>query len=300
MDHISRVGVFLEVVKNESFAGAARALGLTGPAISKQVQSLEDQLGVKLLSRTTRHVGLTEEGAVYFEKARIALEDLKEAEQQIQELKACPTGKLKVNAPMSFGTQLLTRPIAAFAEQYPEVELEIAFSDRWVDVVGEGFDVVIRIASLEDSTLIARKLAPCPIILCAGKNLIDKYGLPESVEQLSNYPGIVYNKHVQKEEWHYRDNNDVIGTQTLNRNFAANTAEMQLEACLRGLGVALLPAFCADAYLKSGELVALFPDYSTYPEPGIYAMYPQNRYLSTRTRLFIDWLSNASKEFSWC
>ncbi|MFT5116436.1 MAG: DNA-binding transcriptional LysR family regulator, partial [Parasphingorhabdus sp.] len=147
MDHISRVGVFLEVVKNESFAGAARALGLTGPAISKQVQSLEDQLGVKLLSRTTRHVGLTEEGAIYFEKARQALEDLNEAEQHIQDLKACPTGKLKVNAPMSFGTRFLTRPIATFAEQYPEVELEIDFDDRWVDVVGEGFDVVIRIGS---------------------------------------------------------------------------------------------------------------------------------------------------------
>ncbi|MFT7548352.1 MAG: DNA-binding transcriptional LysR family regulator [Candidatus Azotimanducaceae bacterium] len=300
MDHISRVGVFLEVVKNESFAGAARALGLTGPAISKQVQSLEDQLGVKLLSRTTRHVGLTEEGAIYFEKARQALEDLNEAEQHIQDLKACPTGKLKVNAPMSFGTRFLTRPIATFAEQYPEVELEIDFDDRWVDVVGEGFDVVIRIGSLEDSTLIARKLAPCPIILCASKKLIDQYGLPKSVELLSDYPGIVYSRHSQKEEWRYRDNNKLIGIQTLNRNFAANTAEMQLEACLRGLGVALLPAFSADAYLKSGELVALFPDYPTYPELGIYAMYPQNRYLSTRTRLFIDWLSNACKNFSWC
>jgi DNA-binding transcriptional LysR family regulator len=299
MDHISRVGVFLEVAKNESFAGAARALGLTGPAISKQVQSLEDQLGVKLLSRTTRHVALTEEGVIYFDKARKALEDLDEAEQQIQELKACPTGKLKVNAPMSFGTQFLTRPIAAFAEQYPEVELEIDFSDRRADIVAEGFDVVIRIGLLEDSTLIARKLAPCPIILCAGKKLIKKYGLPESAEQLSTYPGIVYNKHAQKEEWRYRNSNDKVVSQTLNRNFAANTAEMLLEACLRGLGIALLPAFSADSYLKSGELVELFPDYPSYPEPGIYAMYPQNRYLSTRTRLFIDWLSDASKDFSW-
>jgi len=300
VDHISRVGVFLEVVKHESFAGAARSLGLTGPAISKQVQSLEDQLGVKLLSRTTRHVGLTEEGAIYFEKARQALGDLNEAEQQIQELKACPTGKLKVNAPMSFGTQFLTRPIADFAEQYPEVELEVEFDDRWTDVVGEGFDVVIRIGSLDDSTLIARKLAPCPLILCAGENLIAKHGLPESVERLADYPGIIYNKHAQKEEWRYRDNNNVIVTQTLNRNFATNTAEMQLEACLRGIGVALLPAFSADAYLKSAELVALFPTYPSYPELGIYAMYPQNRYLSTRTRLFVDWLSNVSEGFSWC
>lgn len=301
MDHISRVGVFLEVAKYESFAGAARALGMTGPAVSKQVQSLEGQLGVKLLNRTTRHVSLTEEGAMYFEKARKALDDLNEAEKQLNELKAHPVGKLKVNAPMSFGSQFLTRPIAAFAEQYPEVELEVDFNDRWVDVAAEGYDVVIRIAALEDSTLIARKLAPCPIMLCAGKKLIDQFGLPQSLEQLIDYPGIVYNKHTQKEVWRYQEkNSDAIVSQTLNRNFATNTAEMQLEACLKGLGVALLPIFIADAYLKSGELIELFPNVKTYPERGIYAMYPQNRYLSARTRLFIDWLSDSSNDFSWC
>lgn len=300
MDHISRIGIFLEVAKYASFAQAARTLGLTGPAISKQVQSLENRLGVKLLSRTTRHVALTEEGALFYEKARKALEDLNEAEQQIQELKACPTGKLKVNAPMSFGTHFLTQPIAAFAEKYPEVEIEVDFNDRWVDAVAEGFDVVIRIGSLEDSTLIARKLASCPIILCAGKKLIEKYGLPRSVQSLADYPGIVYTQHNQKEEWRYINQENVVFSQTLNRNFAANTAEMQLQACLQGLGVALLPIFSVDRHLKTGELIALFPEYKTYPERGIFAMYPQNRYLSTRTRLFIDWLSDCSKDFSWC
>lgn len=300
MDHISRVAIFIEVAKCASFAGAARALGLTGPAISKQVQSLEEQLGTKLLTRTTRHVSLTEEGAIYFERARKALDDLNEAEKQLHESKATPTGKLKVNAPMSFGTQFLTRPIAEFAERYPEVELEVDFNDRWVDVVAERFDVVIRIGSLEDSTLIARKLAPCPIILCAGRKLIEKYGLPESVEALSGYPGVVYNKHAQKEIWRFqKDKSGKVLSQTLNRNFATNTAEMQLQACLKGLGVAILPIFVTDAYLKSGELVELFPDCTTYPERGIYAMYPQNRYLSARTRLFIDWLTDSSKKFSW-
>ncbi len=300
MDHVSRVGVFLEVVKHESFAGAARSLGMTGPAISKQIQSLEDRLGVKLLSRTTRHVGLTEEGGIYFERARQALADLDEAEQQIQELKACPTGRLKVNAPMSFGVQYLTRPIAAFAEQYPEVELEIDFNDRWADVVAEGFDVVVRIGVLADSNLIARKLATCPVILCAGQKLIKEKGIPTSVEQLANYPGIVYTTHRQKEEWRYKNKDGVVNALTLNRNFAANTAEMQVEACLQGLGVALLPAFSADTHLKSGTLIELFPDCSTVPELGIYAMYPQNRYLATRTQLFIDCLSKASENFSWC
>ncbi len=300
MDHISRVGVFIEVAKHESFAGAARALGMTGPAISKQVQSLEDRLGVKLFNRTTRHVSLTEEGAIYFARARVALEDLKEAEQQIQDTKASPTGKLKVNAPMSFGAQFLTKPIAQFAEKYPDVELEVDFSDRWVDVLGEGYDVVIRIANLEDSTLIARKLASCPIVLCAAKTLVDKRGYPASVSALLDYPAVVYNRHEQKEQWMYLDDNNKKQVQTLNRTFAGNTAEMQLAACLQGIGVALLPIFTAHDYLESGELIELFPQYKTYPERGIYAMYPQNRYLSTRTRLFIDWLSEASNHYAWC
>ncbi len=300
MDHISRVGIFLQVAKHESFAGAARALGMTGPAISKQVQSLEERLGVKLLNRTTRQVSLTEEGQIYFARAKTALDDLEEAEQQIQELKANPAGKLKVNAPMSFGTQFLTRPIAQFAEKYPEVELDVDFSDRWVDVLGEGYDVVIRIANLEDSTLVARKLAPCPIVLCAAPKLLEKAGTPASPRSLSDYPAVVYNRHEQKEVWAYLDDEGEKQGQVLNRAFAANTAEMQLAACLEGLGVALLPIFSAYDHLASGALIELFPEYKTFPERGIYAMYPQNRYLSTRTRLFIDCLSEASSAYAWC
>jgi DNA-binding transcriptional LysR family regulator len=153
---------------------------------------------------------------------------------------------------------------------------------------------------LEDSNLIARKLAPCPIILCAGKKLIEKQQLPDSVVALSDYPAVVYNQHGQKEEWRYKDENDEIRGVKLNRKFAANTAEMQLEACLQGLGIALLPIFSVHAHIVSGALVEVFPEYKTYPERGIYAMYPQNRYLSTRTRLFIDWLRDASAQFSWC
>ncbi len=150
---------FFKLLNTLVLSGAARALGMTGPAISKQVKALEDQLGVKLLTRTTRHVALTEEGAIYFDRARKALEDLSEAEQHIQELKAVPTGKLKISAPTSFGSQFLTKPIAEFAAQYPDVELEVDFSDRRVDIIREGYDVVVRVGVLEDSTLIASKLA---------------------------------------------------------------------------------------------------------------------------------------------
>ncbi|MEM7359715.1 MAG: LysR family transcriptional regulator [Pseudomonadota bacterium] len=299
MDHISRVEVFLEVAKHESFAAAARELGITGPAVSKQVQALEDRLGVKLLYRTTRKVSLTEEGALYFQQARSALEDLAEAEQQIQELKACPTGKLKVNAPMSFGSQYLTEPIAQFAKQYPEVELEVYFDDRWVDVVGEGYDVVIRIDALADSSLRARKLADCPIILCASPAYIETHGQPTSPADLADYPAVVYSQHGQSQEWRFQANDGSTGHQKLNRNFASNTAPMQVQACLNGIGLAPLPIFCVAEFLDSGELIELLPDYQTHPQRGIYALYPQNRHLSTRVRLFIDWLYACAQDFPW-
>lgn len=299
MDHISKVGIFLQVVKDESFIGAARSLGMTGPAVSKQIQSLEERLGVKLLNRTTRHVSLTEEGTIYFERARMALEDLKEAEQHIQELKEYPTGKLKISAPMSFGIQFLTKPIAKFAKQYPDVDLEIDFSDRWVDLVEENYDLIVRIASLEDSGLIARKLAPCPLVLCVSDTFIKEHGLPNSVDDIRNYPAVTYNRHGKREQWSYKDKNNQIHTISFNNRFASNTAEMQIAACLEGLGVALLPIFSAQAHLQSGRLVELFPELGSYPEIGIYILYQKNRYLSTRSRLFVDHLVIESEQFTW-
>ena len=299
MDHISRIEIFLEVVKKKSFAGAARKLGITGSAISKQVQTLEDQLGVILLHRTTRQVTLTEEGALYNERARKALEDLKEAESQIQDLKTHPKGLLKVGAPMAFGKKYLTKPIAEFAKKYPEVQMEVDFDDRRVDMILEGYDVIIRIGALQDSSFIARQLAKCPIILCASKDLLEKYGYPSSPAQLKNYPAIIYNTYNNTNEWNYKDSKDNIETVTLNRHFAANNAETMVEACLHGVGIVSIPIFAAAEYLDSGQLIQLLPDYTTYPERGIYAIFPQNRHLSTKTRLFIDALSECSKDFPW-
>jgi len=299
MDHISRIGIFLEVVKHQSFAGAARSLGLSGPALSKQVQSLEDQLGVRLLHRTTRQVTLTEEGAYYSERAQKALDDLAEAEHQIQERKASPTGVLRINAPIAFGKRYLVQAIASFAKQYPDVQMEVDFDDRHVDVIGEGYDVVIRIGAMEDSSLIVRKLADCPIILCASATCIEQNGRPHTVTELAEYPAIIYTRHGSGNKWRYRDAKGKIASVSLNQNFAANNAEMMLEACLQGLGATLLPIFSVATHLQSGQLVELLPELHTYPERGIFAAFPQNRHLSIKVRLFVDWLAECSKAFPW-
>jgi len=299
MDKISRLGLFLEVVKYQSFAGAARHLGMTGPALSKQVQALEDHLGVRLLNRTTRQVTLTEEGALYSERARKALEDLSEAELYIQDLKAHPKGILRLNAPMSFGSLYLTQPIVAFAKRYPEVQIDADFDDRHVDILGEGYDIVVRIGALEDSSLIARFLAPCPVLLCATPAYLARHGTPQTAEDLLDMPAILYTKQGLHGEWRYKDPTGQKGSLPLKRAFAANNAALMVEACLEGLGLALLPTFSVIEPLQTGQLVALLPDHRTDPERGIYAIFPQNRYLSTKTRLFADWLTAYSKQLPW-
>ena len=298
MSSLNRVEMFVEVVRQGSFAAAAEQLGVSSPAISKQVSILEKELGVKLLYRTTRSHSLTEEGSLYFEKARKALEDLSEAELELQELKDCPTGKIKLNAPMSFGSAYLTEPLAKFAKQYPDVEMDIDFSDRWVDVISESYDLVVRIGALQDSSLMARRLADCPIFLCASPAFLEQHGPIESPDQIASLPAIVYTQHSNTEDWSYQSKAQ-SGKVRLKKVFSGNAAEMQVEACLKGVGVALLPCFTAQSYLDSGELIQVLPEYKTVPERGIYLVYPYNRQTSTRVKLLIEALVESASDFGW-
>lgn len=299
MDKIGRIGIFIEVAKQQSFSGAARALGMSAPAVSKQIQALEDQLNVKLFNRTTRHVSLTEEGALYASRTEKALDDLREAENQLHEMKACPVGQLKVSAPQAFGARCLAAPIAEFAAQYPNIDLEVDFDDRHVDILNEGYDVVLRIAHLTDSGLIARKLAPCPILLCASPAFIAAHGMPQTPDDIAKMRAIVYNRNHVQSVWGYKAPDGRVGQVQLQKNFTANNADMLLEACRQGLGVAIIPVFAAGDPVKNGELVQLLPDYMTFPERNFYAVFPPNRHLSTRVRLFIDHMTEAAKHLPW-
>lgn len=298
MQRISNIAIFLEVVRQQSFAAAARKLGMTGPALSKQVQALEDHLDVKLLHRTTRHISLTEEGAIYFERASKALDDLAEAEQMIHDQKINPRGTLKINAPMSFGSMYLAQPIAEFATTYPDIHMEIDFDDRKVDMLTEGYDVLIRIGALDDSSLIARKLAPCPILLCASPEYLHQHGIPDSPEDCENLPAIIYTKHGNSTEWRYGKEGKE-GSVSFMKKMGANNAETMLQSCIEGVGIALLPIFVAANHLQKGTLVHLLPSYHTAPERNIYAIFPKNRYLSTKVRLFVDTLTEFSKQLPW-
>lgn len=291
MDHLSRIGVFLEVVKQEGFAGAARELGITSSAVSKQIQNLEYELKVKLLNRTTRRVSVTEEGAIFFERASRALEDLKEAEEQINELKLSPRGPLKVSLPMSFGLKHLAGPIADFAALYPEVELDVHFDDRVIDMVQEGFDVCVRIAALTDSSLISRKLGECPIFICASPGYLKAHGTPKHPRDLAGHNVLAYTRNKGAHEWRYKEPSGEVGQVSLKSNFKCDAGDMMMEAAKKDIGLIILPYFYVQDAIASGELVSVLDKYKTWPERSITAIFQPNRYLSTRLRLFVDHLT---------
>jgi len=299
MDHISRVSVFIAVVKAGSFAGAAQALGITSSAVSKQIQNLEQDLQVKLLNRTTRSVSATEEGTLYYERAARALEDLKEAEDQINELKSRPRGPLKVSFPQSLGIKYFGDAIAAFAAQYPEVELDVNLDDRLVDVAGEGFDLVVRIGSLSDTSLIARRMADCPFVLCASPRYLDRHGTPHSPGALADHNVLAFTGNSGPHEWRYADAQGDKGQVSLRGTFRADSGEILCRAALQDTGIVILPVFYVAEHLDSGALKAVLPDFATFPKREIFAVFPPNRFQSTRLRLFVDHLVATARQLPW-
>lgn len=292
---LDKVEIFLEVARQQSFAKAANALGMTGPAASKQVMALEAELGVKLLHRTTRLVTLSDEGAAYYERARHAMDELKEAASQLHDMKSTPKGALRINIPLSFGHMHLLDVLSGFAKKYPEVALEVSLDDRRVDVMADGFDIVIRIGALEDSGIAAVHLADCPIYMVASPAYIKEHGMPKTPADLKAHRMIAFSYQGAGGEWKYKDVNGKGGSVRYEAAFTANTAEMMLSAALDGVGIAFLPYFSFATHLKAKQLVHVLPKYETSPKRTITALMPPNRYRAAKVKLLLEWIVQACK-----
>jgi DNA-binding transcriptional LysR family regulator len=295
MQSLNRLEIFLEVAKHQSFSKAAQRLGITGPAASKQVIALEEELGVKLLHRTTRLVTLTDEGALYYERARHAVEELKEAAEQLRDRKSAPRGLLKINVPLAFGQMHLLPALSGFAKNYPDVTMDITLEDRMVDVVAEGYDLVIRIGALRDSTLASRLLGACPILVVAAPAYLKAHGTPKTPADLKRHRLISYINHGAVMEWRYRDRRGKTGSVRSEGILRANNTDMMLQAALDGVGIAVLPVFAVSAHLQAGQLVRLLPSHETWPERHIMALMPPSRHRSAKVRLLLDWIVQACK-----
>lgn len=287
---LGAMAVFARVIEAESFSSAARELGLSKSAVSKQIARLEDELGVRLLNRTTRRLSLTEAGTAFYEGCRRVVAEAEAAELAVTQLAAAPRGRLKVNAPMSFGVREVGPALPEFMACYPELSVELVLNDRVVDLVEEGFDIAVRIARLGDSSLIARRLAPCRHVLCAAPDYLAVRGTPRSVEDLKEHDCLQYSYQHSGEAWHLSGPGGEQQVRVRGR-LRVNNGDALLTAALGGLGVALLPSFICGDDLRAGRLVHLLAEWGGPAETAVYAVYPASRNLSPKVRVLVDFLA---------
>jgi DNA-binding transcriptional LysR family regulator len=289
MDKLNSLRAFVKVVELGSFSEAGRQLRLSRSAISKYVSELEQELGVQLLNRTTRHASANENGQAYFERALSILADLDAADQAVAQAQSTPRGLLRVNAPMSFGTLQLGPAITDFMAQCPELQIQLVLSDDQVDPMQGGFDVTLRIADLESSSLIARKIVAIDRLVCASPGYLKQRGTPKLPEDLRGHALLTYGFLLTGNQWKLtgKDGDDHwIQPQW---SLCVNNAEVLRDAAVSGRGIALLPTFIAGDALRAGALRSVLAAYKA-PPLTLYAIYPPTRHLAVKVRLFIDFL----------
>ncbi len=288
MDRLDDMLAFIKVVDTKSFTAAADRLNLSKSVVSRRIGELENRLGARLLNRTTRKLSLTEVGQAYYERCSRILADLEEAEQAVADLHAAPRGRLRVNAPVSFGVRHLAPAVAEFLNRYPLIEVDLELNDRFVDLVDEGYDLAIRIGRLRDSSLIARRLAPARAVVCASPAYLERHGTPQTPEDLSNHRCLIYTNLPTPEIWHFKVDGEVRGVR-VSGPMRGNNGDLLRDAAIAGVGIVLSPTFlCGDA-LSSGALRAFLSD-CMIAEASVNAVYPQNRHLSPKVRVFVDFL----------
>ncbi len=291
MDRFNAMSIFVQVVDSGSFSAAAERLGLSRAQVSKSVMQLEAHLDTRLLNRTTRRISLTDSGRIYYERSRAILDEVTEAEECAREDTAEARGVLTVGAPTSFGLLHLQPLIPGFLAAHPQVQISLSLADRFLDVVAEGFDVALRIAELEDSSLIARRLAPCRRVLCAAPSYLQKNGTPRVPQDLAIHACLVYSNELRPDTWtlHGPAGSERV---TVNGPVCADNGDILCAAAEAGLGVTLLPTFIVGEALSAGRLVTVLDDYCP-PDLTINAVYPSRRFLSAKVRSFVDFLAEA-------
>lgn len=288
MEHFSVLPIFVTVVECGSFSLASQKLRLSKSAVSKRITLLEQSLGIQLLHRTTRSLSLTEAGARYFDYVRPAVKLAEEGLDAISELQQAPQGSLRIAVPMVFGRLHIAPLIPEFLRRYPKIQLQMQMDDKTTDLIAGGFDLAIRIGELPDSSLIARKIAPCLSVICASPEYIARHSAPQTPQQLSQHNCLFYSYFRDGAEWTFLSTQGPTRIQP-NGNYQVNNSDAIHQATLDGLGIANQPRFMVDADLQAGRLQALLADHPL-PEHGIYAVYPQRKHLPTKVNVLIEFL----------
>ena len=288
MDQLRAIRAFARVVQTGSFSAAARDANTSQATISKRVAALEEKLGVRLMMRSSRDHSLTRAGADYYEKCVAILEELDEAESNARTEVASPRGVLRVTTAVAIGRLLVGPLIAEFLSRYAEIELDLALTDRHVDLLGEGYDVAIRAQRPKDSALIARQLFPNPLFLIASPGYLEQHGVPQNPEELADHNCIIYSQLSTLAVWQFARAGQDISVH-VGGKFRCDNGDTVLEAAIAGVGFAMLPHWMIHSQLDSDLLRVVMPEFQLASLP-VHAVYPQRRYLPLKVRCFIEFL----------
>jgi len=289
MDPITDIAVFVRVAELGSFTRAADALEISKAAVSKSIGRLEKRLGARLLHRTTRKLTLTEAGDTLFRRGVAALAELNDAQQEISQLTQTPRGLLRVTAPTYLGSVTLAPLLHEFHKRYPEVSLDLSLSDMQVDLVQERFDVAVRMSTLTDSSLVSRRLAPCPIRIVASPAYLKQRGTPKAPADLRTHDCLTYSVSRTPNEWRLRAPNGRWVTVEVKGRLRCNNDFVIKQAALDGLGIAYFPAFFVEKEITDGRLVRILKDCDG-PAFFIQAVYASRHHLPPKVRAFVDFL----------
>lgn len=291
MNEFSQIKTFVALVESRSISKAAEKMDIAVSAVSRRLKELESNLGVQLIQRTTRKMHITEVGDTFYRRCARLLDDFEEAKQEASHTVTALSGTLKIATPLSFGVAHLSPAIAAFMHLHPQIKIDLDMSDRRIDLVEEGLDLAIRIGTLEDSSLMARKLASVRHVVCASPDFFNRYGTPQTPQDLAELPALCYGNLDQPDTWHYRDKNNKPAKVKVALRMRATNGDALVEAAVAGLGILCEPSFIVHGAVERGVLIPALTDYQWYAM-NIYAVYPQTRHVPARVRAFIDFLAS--------
>jgi DNA-binding transcriptional LysR family regulator len=290
LDRLTGLEVFAKVASSGSLSAAARAMGLSQTMVTKHVAALEARLGVKLFHRTTRKLSITEAGRNYLEASERILAEMEVANASVAVDRAEPRGLLRLNAPVVFGTSQIAPQLAEFTALNPRVAIELGLNDRLVDLAEEGWDIAIRVGNLSNSSLIARRIAPCRVVVCAAPSYLKAHGTPHTVASLTEHNCLGYTlSQVSVDRWMFGVRGEV--NVKVSGNLRANNGEALRAAAIAGQGVIYQPTFVVADDLRGGTLVALNLDQPTVELGGIYAVFLPDRHPPAKVRAFIDFVA---------
>jgi len=297
MDKIHAMQLFIRVAELESFSRAADSMGLPKGSVSRQIQALENGLGTQLLHRTTRRVSLTQDGMVYYERAKDLLTNMEELDGLFLHDPASVSGRIRVDMPANVARNLVIPKLPLFLQQYPGIELELSSSDRLVDVIREGFDCVVRVGTLKDSGLIARPLGKLSVINCASPDYLSRFGYPDGLDDLTSHAMVHYATHLgtRPQGFEYYDGEATHWIKT-GGVLTVNSTETYHASALAGLGIIQVPRVGVRDALRAKKLLEILPQYRARPMP-VSLIYPHRRNLSRRVHLFMAWLTDIMKAY---